>query len=161
GSGLGTAPWWGWGLLAAALVVRAVAYERSWQWVEIATVLPAVIGLTWAFGGLPLLYRAWPAILFLVFMLPLPNAVNCPTALPLRRIAATGSYFLPQLPGFWVIQQGNILPLSTPFGTRPLDVALACSGLKMLMTLAATVTATIMLLPLPAWKRIVLLVSAV
>ena len=44
---------------------------------------------------------------------------------------------------------------------RPLDVALACSGLKMLMTLAATVTATVMLLPMPRWKRIVLLLSAV
>jgi exosortase/archaeosortase family protein len=50
---------------------------------------------------------------------------------------------------------------ATPFGPRPLDVALACSGLKMLMTLAATVAATIILLPLPAWKRIVLLLSAV
>ena len=42
-----------------------------------------------------------------------------------------------------------------------LDVALACNGLKMLMTLAATVTATVMLLPLPTWKRIVLLLSTV
>jgi exosortase/archaeosortase family protein len=40
-------------------------------------------------------------------------------------------------------------------------VALACSGLKMLMTLAATVAATLMLLPLPTWKRVVLLLSAV
>ena len=60
-----------------------------------------------------------------------------------------------------MVQQGNVLDLTTPFGMRSLDVALACSGLKMLMTLAATVTATIMLLPLPRWKRIVLLVSAV
>ena len=71
------------------------------------------------------------------------------------------SYFFLQLCGFWVVQQGNILHLDTPFGTRPLDVALACSGLKMLMTLAATVTATILLLPLPLWKRVVLLISAV
>jgi exosortase len=161
GARLGTAPWWGWALLASALVVRAVAYERSLQWVETATVLPAIIGLTWAFGGRPLLYRAWPAIFFLVFMLPLPNAVNGLIALPLQRIAATGSYYLLQLSGFWVVQQGNVLFLATPFGTRSLDVALACSGLKMLMTLAATVTATILLLPLPLWKRIILLVSAV
>ena len=156
-----SAPWWGWLFLAAILVVRAVAYEKSFQWVETATVLPAIIGLTWAFGGWPLLHRAWPAILFLVFMLPLPISVNNLVALPLQRIAATGSYFLLQLSGFWVIQQGNVLQLDTPFGTRPLDVALACSGLKMLMTLAATVTATIMLLPLPTWKRLVLLASAV
>ena len=141
--------WWGWGLLAAVLAVRAVAYEWSFQWVETATLLPAIACLTWAFGGWPLLYRAWPAILFLVFMLPLPIAVNGLIALPLQRLAATGSYILLQLSGFWVIQQGNVLNLTTPFGMRPLDVALACSGLKMLMTLAATVTATIMLLPLP------------
>jgi exosortase len=160
-SDIGAAPWWGWALLVAALVVRSVAYEWSFQWVETATLLPAIVGLTWAFGGRPLLYRAWPAILFLVFMLPLPAAVNGLVALPLQRIAATGSYVLLQLSGFWVVQQGNVLHLTTPFGPRPLDVALACSGLKMLMTLAATVTATIMLLPLPAWKRIVLLISAV
>lgn len=160
-AGLGTAPWPGWALLAAALVARAVAYERNLQWMETATILPAVIGLVWAFGGRPLLYRAWPAILFLVFMLPLPAQVNGLITLPLQRIAATGSYILLQLSGFWVVQQGNVLQLATPFGNRGLDVALACSGLKMLMTLAATVTATIMLLPLPTWKRIVLLISAV
>ena len=43
----------------------------------------------------------------------------------------------------------------------PLDVALACNGLQMLMTMAATVTATIIIIPLPTWKRIVLLASAV
>ncbi len=160
-SDIGTAPWWGWALLLAALVARSVAYEGGFQWVETATILPAIVGLTWAFGGRPLLYRAWPAILFLVFMLPLPNAVNGLIALPLQRIAATGSYFLLQLSGFWVIQQGNVLHLTTPFGMRMLDVALACSGLKMLMTLAATVTATILLIPLPPWKRIALLLSAV
>ena len=36
----------------------------------------------------------------------------------------------------------------------PLDVAAACSGLKMLMTLAATVTATVLLLPMSTWKRL-------
>ena len=160
-SDIGAAPWWGWALLVAALVVRSVAYEWSFQWVETATLLPAIVGLTWAFGGRPLLYRAWPAILFLVFMLPLPTAVNGLIALPLQRIAATGSRFLLQLCGFWVVQQGNVLQLDTPFGNRALDVALACSGLKMLMTLAAAVTATMMLLPLPTGKRIVLLISAV
>ena len=43
----------------------------------------------------------------------------------------------------------------------PLDVALACNGLRMLMTMAATITATIILIPLPTWKRITLLASTV
>ncbi len=111
--------------------------------------------------GRELLYRAWPAILFLVFMLPLPLQINGMVTLPLQRLAATGSYVLLQISGFWVVQQGNVLLLTTPFGPRPLDVATACSGLKMLMTLAATVTATVMLIPMPVWKRVVVLISAV
>jgi exosortase len=163
---IGAAPWWGWGLLLAAMVVRVAAYEGGFLWAETATLLPAIVGLTWAFGGWPLLQRAWPAILFLVFMLPLPLSVNSLVALPLQRIAATGSCFCLQFSGLWVIQQGNVLHLTTLFGTRSLDVAMACSGLKMLMTLAATVTATVIVLPLmdfplPLWKRLVLLASAV
>jgi exosortase len=154
-------PGWSGALLAAILLLRAVAYERGYSWLETATLLPAVACLTWAFGGWPLMRRAWPAILFLVFMLPLPNAVNALIAMPLQRLAATGSGILLQLVGFWVVQNGNVLHLSTPYGIRPLDVALACNGLRMLMCLGATVTATILLLPLPSWKRLTLLFSAV
>jgi exosortase len=155
------APWWGGVLLGAILAVRVVAYEGNFQWVENATLLPALACLTWTFGGWPLLHRAWPAIVFLIFMLPLPNAVNSMISLSLQQIAASGSYILLQLAGFWAIQQGNTIVLSTPYGMRPLDVAQACSGLKMLMTLIATVTATLMLVPLPLWKRGTLLLSAV
>jgi exosortase len=111
------------------------------------------------------LLRSWPAIVFLVFMLPLPKPINALISMPLQKIATTGSCFLLQVLGFWVIQEGNVLILHTPFkpplDMRPIDVALACNGLKMLMCLAATVTATIILIPLPTWKRIILLISAV
>jgi exosortase len=155
------APWWGWIFLIVVLSLRAIAYERNSQWVETATLLPVIACLTWTFGSWPLLRKVWPAIVFLVFMLPLPPTINDLIALPLQRFAATGSCFLLQLSGLWAIQEGNVINLSTPQGMAPLDVALACSGLRMLMTMAATITATIFLIPLPIWKRITLLVSAV
>ncbi len=155
------APWWGWVFLVAILAVRAVAYEYYLRWVETATLVPAIACLTWTFGSWPLLRRAWPAIIFLVFLLPLPPAVNDFIALPLQRIAATGSCFLLQLSGLWAIQEGNVINLATPHGPMPLDVALACNGLRMLMTMAATITATIIIIPLPTWKRITLLFSTV
>jgi exosortase len=155
------APWWGWVFLIAVVAMRAIAYERNSQWVETATLVPAIACLTWTVGSWPLLQRAWPAIAYLVFMLPLPPAVNDLIALPLQRVAASGSRFLLQLSGLWAIQEGNVINISTPRGMAPLDVALACSGLRMLMTMAATITATIILIPLPFWKRIALLVSAV
>jgi exosortase/archaeosortase family protein len=61
----------------------------------------------------------------------------------------------------WVIQEGNAINLATGHGMERLDVALTCSGLRMLMTMAATVTATVILLPLPNWKRLVLVLSIV
>ena len=56
--------------------------------------------------------RVWPAIVFLVFLLPLPGPVNELMALPLQRIAASGSCFLLQLSGFWAIQEGNVINLA-------------------------------------------------
>ena len=125
------------------------------------TLLPAIACLTWTLGSWPLLKRVWPAIAFLAFLFPLPAGVNDWVALPLQRIAATGSCFLLQLAGFWAVQQGNVIQLTTPHGVMPLDVALACNGLRMLMTMAATITATIILIDLPTWKRIVLLASTI
>jgi exosortase len=153
-------PWLGWCFLAAILAMRAFAYEGNFQWFESVTILPAVVGLVWIFGGAPLLRRIWPAIAFLVFMFPLPELINDWISLPLQTIAATGSSFLLQLSGLWAIQDGNIINLRTVHDKmEQLDVAAACSGLRMLMTLSATITATIILVPLPTWKRIVLLIS--
>jgi exosortase len=154
--------YWGWVVLAVILALRVVAYERNAQWSENATIVPAVACLAWVFGGWPLLRVAWPAIAFLLFMLPLPAAVNNSIALPLQQIATIGSRFLLQLTGLWVVQQGNTIHLTTKAGDMArLEVAAACNGLSMLMTLAATVTATIILIPLPTWKRITVLASAV
>lgn len=159
---LSGASYLGWGLLAVILVLRVVAYERNTQWSENVTIVPAVVCLTWIFGGWPLLHIAWPAIAFLLFMFPLPPAVNDSLSLGLQRIATAGSYFLLQLSGIWVIQDGNRIYLSTQNDEMErLEIAAACSGLSMLMTLAAVVTATIILIPLPTWKRITVLLSAV
>jgi exosortase len=155
------AAWWGWVFLAVVLALRVVLYEHGSEWSENSTLILAVIALVWCFGSWPLLSRVWPAVVFLVFMLPLPQIVNQLIALDRQRLAATSSRFLLQLTGMWVIQDGNIINLSTPHGTERLDVALACSGLRMLMSMAATIVATVILLPLPNWKRITLFLSIV
>lgn len=152
--------WPTWVGLAGLLAVRALAYERGMSWVETATLIPVTGFVVYALGGPALLARAWPAVAFLVFMLPLPPAINTLVALPLQRIATAGSCFVLQLTGLWVVPTGNVINLATPRGPQQLEVALACNGLSMLMTLAATVTATVILFPMPTWKRVVVLLSA-
>src|SRR5271157_2003670 len=153
---------WSWIPLVAILAARMLAYEHNSQWLETATLVPAVACLILAMGGWSLLQRGWPAVVFLVFMLPLPQAANHMIALPLQRIATLGSVFVLQLTGLWAIAEGNVITLRDhSYGLKTLEVAQACNGLSMLMTLAATVTATIMLIPLANWKRIVVLASAI
>src|SRR4051812_27582248 len=164
GWSVGRGPWWSWAVLVTILAVRAIAYERGNQWLETATLVPAVASLMFTLGGRPLLQRGWPAALFLVFMLYLPPAINDMVAMPLQRLATIGSVFVMQLTGLWVVTEGNIIILSTPQQPpndhKLLEVARACNGLSMLMTLAATVTATVFLIPMANWKRIVVLASA-
>lgn len=155
------APWYCWIALAGLLALRAVAYERGMSWVETATLIPVTACIVFALGGAALLSRAWPAIGFLVFMLPLPPSINTLVAMPLQRIATIGSCFVLQLTGLWVVPSGNVINLATPRGPQQLEVATACNGISMLMTLAATVTAAVILVPMPVWKRIVVLLSAV
>src|SRR5262249_20144454 len=157
-----SAPYWGWVFLALVLAARFIAYERNMQWSENATIVPAIACLTWIFGGWSLLRLVWPAIAFLLFMFPLPRSINTWISLPLQEIATAGSCFLLQLSHIWVVQQGNTIQLMTKtHEIQRLEVAAACNGLSMLMTLAATVTAPVVVIPLPTWKRITLLVSAV
>jgi exosortase len=53
--------------------------------------------------------------------------------------------------------EGNVIVI----GNERLEVAAACNGLSMLMSLAATVSATASLVPMANWKRIVLLPSII
>ena len=152
-----TPPWqWGWLLLAIVLGARAVFYERGNLWAETVTLLPALGCLVLTFGGWGLFQKAWPALAFLLFMIPLPIRLNALLAQPLQSMATTASVALLKLTGLWVIAEGNVILV----GKQPLEVAEACNGLSMLMCLAATVAATILLVPLSVGMRVVMALSA-
>ncbi len=147
----------GWALVLAALGARYHFHEAGSTWSETATVLPLVFGLAMARVGWRVFARTWPAFAFLVFLLPLPDAVNTSVSQPLQSLATTFSTTLLRLCGLWVMPEGNVILV----GNERLEVAAACNGLSMLMSLAATVAATATLLPMAMSKRVVLLLSIV
>lgn len=151
-------PWvWGWLALAAVLAARAVCYEWGIEWRETATLPLALVCLTLTLGGWPLLGRIWPAVVFLAFMLPLPPKLNGMLAAPLQQLATAGTCSLLHLTGLWAVPEGNIIFIDED----PLEVAEACNGLSMLMSLATTVAAATALIPMAVWKRVVLIASIV
>jgi exosortase len=149
--------WTNWVVLGAVLILRAICYEQGVQWSETATVLLVIASLTLTAGGWPLLRRVWPAIAFLVFLLPLPQSLNGVLSQPLQHLATLGSCGFLRLTGLWIVAEGNVILVVGD----PLEVAAACNGLSMLMCLAATVAAMTLLVAMAPWKRAVLLMSIV
>jgi exosortase len=145
----------GWAVLVASLVLRAAAYERGSYWIETFTMIPTLAGLALAYGGLASLRVCWPSIAFLLFMMPLPRFINEFMALPLQSFAAMASAWMLKMTGLWVLRDGNVILV----GGEPLEVAEACNGLSMLLSLTATIVTTLLLVPLPRWKQAVLALS--
>ena len=142
-------------------LLRAVAYERGSEWFGECNHHSCCCGFDMVVRQLAAVAPRLAGYCLSRIHASLPQRINNVLALPLQSLAASSSHFLLQLTGMWVIQEGNVINLSTAHGMERLDVALACNGLRMLMTMAATVMATVILLPLPNWKRIVLILSIV
>ena len=146
-----------WLLVLAGLGLRAWFEEQGQLWLESSTLLLTVAGLAMARLGPRVMWRVWPAFAFLIFLYPLPPQVNTALAQPLQSLATTCACALLRLTGLWVMPEGNVIMV----GNEKLEVAAACNGLSMLMSLAATVSATASLLPMANWKRFVLLPSII
>ncbi len=149
--------WLGFVALALILALRIPLFEWNEQYMESATIPLAVASLALAFGGWHLLRACWPALLFLYFMLPLPESLNRILADPLQRLATIGSVTVLQVMGLPVFAEGNVIII----GAEPLEVAQACNGLSMLLSFVTLITAMVILIQRPIWERIILMLSAI
>ena len=152
--------WWGIPFFAVFALVRwfnlFLNYER-----DIDSLLPFLIGVTLVLGGWRALRWAWPSILFLFFMVPLPDFVAVALGRILQRGATIMSVYILQTIGIPAIALGDtstVIQLS--LAENKLDVERACSGLKMMTLFFAICVGTSFVLRAPLWKKIFLIVSA-
>ncbi len=92
--------WGGVVLIGGAIALRMAGTYIYFDWLQTVSLLPAVAGLFVVVWGWSSLRWAWPAIVFLVFMVPLPFRVEGALAHPLQRIATKVSTFALQTLGF-------------------------------------------------------------
>ncbi len=147
----------GWGLVVASLAARYAFYARGSLWSETATLFPLIVGLGLARLGWKIFGRIWPGFAFLIFLFPLPPALNSMLSQPLQKVATTLSCFVLKSTGLWVMSEGNVIIVDS----ERLEVQAACNGLAMLMSLSATVVAAASLIPMTHLKRGVLLLSII
>lgn len=133
--------WWGVLVVAAAMAARAAAAFYSVHSPDRFSLLVAVAGMVLAVGGWAALRWAWPAVAFLLFMIPLPAGMDTLLTRPLQRFATLASANVLQTLGFVAEPEGNVILLQH----GELGVEEACSGLRMFMTFCALTVAIAML----------------
>jgi exosortase len=143
------------GLLAMSLALRHagdfffIAALDGWSIIPWAAALAAII------GGWPVLRWSWPAILFLIFMVPLPYSLEYELSGPLQRIATLGSTAILQFLGQPAFDEGNVILL----GNVRLEVAQACSGLRLFVGIVALTYALVTILRRPWWENLLLIAA--
>ena len=140
--------------LSAAISGLAVYFHYS---IDGYALFPLLIGLTLLMGNWRALHWAWPSIVFLVFMMPLPGFVVPMLSGPLQGISTKGSIYVIQVLGIPAVAEGNVINLAT----QKVDVADACSGIRMLMLFLAVCVGAAMVLQLEVWERLVIAFSAI
>ena len=147
----------GLGLVVGGLGLRVFYQERGQHWTETATLLVVIVGLGFSRLGWRAMWKVWPAFAFLIFWLPLPPAINSTLSQPLQSIATKAATTVLRASGLWVMPEGNVILV----GKEKLEVAAACNGLSMLMSLAAAVAATASIVSMAPIKRLVLLATII
>ena len=149
---------WGLALLAAAVAVHFAGAYLSVLWIEEISLFPGLFGICLLLGGGNAVRWAWPAIAFLLFMIPLPFQVERALAQPLQRVATVASTWSLEVLGFRATSEGNIIWINDE--TR-IGVVEACGGLSMLLAFFALAVAFALVLRRPLLDKILLVASAV
>lgn len=147
--------WRGLPLLTLGCLGYVAAAYVNFDYLAAGSLLPVVAGLFALFGGRPALRWSWPAVAFLVFMIPLPFSVERALGDPLQRVATKSSTWVLQTLGFPAFAEGNVIVMEK----GKIAVVEACNGLSMLLTFAAITTGMAIVFKRPWVDRAVLLLS--
>lgn len=142
-------------LIASGLSLRLFAGGFYFDAIDGWSILPWVAGCVAILFGWPVLRWASPSIAFLFFMIPLPFRLESILSLPLQKIATKLSCWSLQLLGQPAIAEGNTILI----GDHTMEIAEACSGLRLFVSIFALAFAYLMLVRKAWWEKTLLVLS--
>lgn len=149
--------WIGVAILLGSLLVRLYASYYDYNPLDRLSFIGCLLGLCQMIGGYKMLRWAGPPMAFLVFMFPLPSKLENTVLMQLQRFAAMCSTWVLQLLGVPALREGSHIIIDK----LPLEVADACSGLRMGTIFGAMSVALAMIIDRPWWDRLTILVFAI
>lgn len=148
--------WIGLVVLLAAYGLRMFATTIYMDPLDRYSFLLALLGALIIVGGWYLLKWAGPAVGFLFFMYPLPSFFEHHVLIYLQKLAAMASTVVLTILNQPVVREGNKIVVDNV----PLEVAEACSGLRMVTIFGGFAVAVALLIRRPWWDKAVILLSA-
>ena len=149
--------WIGLGILVGALLIRLFGVYMTMNPIDRISFPIAIFGALMMVGGWHTIRWAWPGPLFLVFMFPLPSVLEQNILWRLQTLASVGSTFVLQTIGMSAFREGNLIRVPG----ADLNIADACSGLRMVTIFLALAVAMVFLVERPWWDKFVILLSAI
>lgn len=151
-------------LATLAFYVFNVVSPAGYAYFRPLSAIAALGAVVLLLGGWRLVRYTWLPIVFLVFSVPLPRRYYVGMTIPMRKMAATvATALLNLLDGVEATASGVVIDVV--YKGRPLepalDVAEACSGMRLLMAFLALGVAMAYLHYRPLWQRLVLLASTI
>jgi len=150
--------WLGILLLLGSAGLRLAAAYYVIPLADGAAIPLCLAGAVLMLGGWPLLGWAWPAILFLLFMIPLPGAISERLSGPLQHVATVSSTYLLQTFGVPAAAVGNVIHLTNE---PPIMVVEQCSGLRMLICFIAITVGAAFVVDWGLLERLVIILSGI
>lgn len=151
-----TSPWLALALLGLSIAIRHAGDAFFFTFLGGWSIVFWVAALVSLIGGWRLLAWSWPAVLFLLFMVPLPFSLENELSGPLQRIATIMSTAVLQFLGQPAFAEGNVILL----GDVRLEVAQACSGLRLFVGIVALTYAYVAIIHRPWWEKAILIAAA-
>ena len=162
----GNVNWLGLIVMILSLVGYSFSVWKQFYYPRQLMIISMCVGVVLLLGGWRILRLSWLPICYLVFAMPLPARIYTAITMPLRELASSiAAVLLSQFPGIDTEALGVVIHgwHTTDAGTEmiQLNVAEACSGMRLLLTFVALGVAMAYLEKRPALHRIVLLCSTI
>jgi exosortase len=147
--------WGGLALVLASLLLNVLGSHYYLEPLNAWSILVWLTGLSWLLGGRKFCQWCLPSIAFLVFMMPLPYRVEGMFRQPLQHVATVLSCWSLQFLSLPALSEGNVISI----GDTHLEVAQACSGLRVFMSIFAMAFAYAIIAKQRWWMKVFVFAS--
>jgi exosortase len=153
----GRLSWLGLGLIGLSVGVRMVGAHLYLDAMDGWSIPLWVGGAVWFLFGARVFWWSLPSVVFLWFMVPLPFRLEHGLSRPLQHVATTVSCWVLQCLGQPALSEANIIHL----GEHPLEVAQACSGLRIFVGIVALAFIFLVLVRRTWWEKALLVLCII